>query len=235
MSLACPPVHRAASRARLRLDLEDPDGDGKVRFREVKSRLTNPLCLFNSSGSIEAYARVKIETPFGDAPRPGRPVCALPVPRHPGLVQLDRGGGGWFELPVPVLARTVGTDLYLNVGPQAGLRKFGGDGSEVYQVTDLGDGRVQVTGFGYTQIYGSTTNKIRSINGDFGAGNDELSVSHAVDGANETLIRVVVQADPATTPPAAAPPTTRSSATPATTRSTAAAATTPCSAAPTTT
>ena len=84
-----------------------------------------------------------------------------------------------FPEDPPNLATIVNTDqLRLNVGSNSGSRNVAtSTTAEFYQLTDLGNGRVRVEAFGYTEIYSG----VSTVTASFGSDNDTLILT---DGFN---------------------------------------------------
>src|SRR5262249_11390274 len=106
---------------------------------------------------------------------------------------LDNGDGS-TPVPPPVLAEVNPSDsreLNINVGSRANLRHMGDGGDESVTITDLKDGRVQVTMFDITQTYGSTTKPSTNVRFFPGEGNDKLYVQGPAGQGDSNLVYVV--------------------------------------------
>jgi GDSL-like Lipase/Acylhydrolase family/Abnormal spindle-like microcephaly-assoc'd, ASPM-SPD-2-Hydin/PKD domain len=63
------------------INLHDDDGDGKIRYEDVKRNITRPHCLFDTDGSIQAYARVIVSGgPFSGTKELVNPYQLLAIP-----------------------------------------------------------------------------------------------------------------------------------------------------------
>ncbi len=150
--------------AQLLLDLNDPNGDTKVRLNELEANIQlgnapalGPLWIFDASGqltaALTAYAKA-----FGIR------VSARLGPKV--LVNYD------FPRPEPaniVLARkTSDGELILHIGPEAGARVEGdtSDGDEtIFVEYDHETGKTLVTGFGKTDEFTGVT-RVRAHGGN---------------------------------------------------------------------
>ncbi|MBT8197703.1 MAG: hypothetical protein KJO84_04285, partial [Acidimicrobiia bacterium] len=134
----------------LGLDLNDPNGDGKVRIEEIGLFANNPICLFAVTGTIGWFLAAFLE-------------IDLFFWSKRITFTLFRGSVEVFRLecdpPVPVLATVAGGDLGLNVGPDAAARNvYPGETAEQIRVRQLSETtahgtRVSVTAFGIYQEY----------------------------------------------------------------------------------
>ncbi len=183
----------------LQADLIDPDGDGKVRYDEIKARISNPRCLFETTGLIQAFARLKGQLgPFSGTKDIVKPYVFMEFSSVESWCRQVEQGNGGQPLPQPVLAEINPNDfreLNINVGTRATRRNMGGDDGEIVTINDLGDGRVQVTMFGITQEFGSTTQKITNVRAFPNLGNDKIYVS-GPGGPGDSGLVYVIQGGP---------------------------------------
>ena len=120
----------------LQADLIDPDKDGKVRYDEIKKRITNPRCLFDTTGQIQAFARVKGQLgPFSGTKDIVKPYVLWEFSSIESWCrQMEQGGGGsGMPIPPPVLAEVNPNDFHelnINVGTRANRRNLGGSPDE---------------------------------------------------------------------------------------------------------
>ncbi|UCE72957.1 MAG: DUF4347 domain-containing protein [Methanomassiliicoccales archaeon] len=170
--------------ATVEFNLNDPDGDGKVRIEEIIGNIQNgfkqlgiPLgliCIFDVSGSITArlFAFVKIKFLFFTWEKywyfgPSAPLLefSYSCPRDPILASINEGSG----------------ELRLNMGDYAKDRLYGDttDGNEEFHVDWKSGDTVLVwapglgVGRGDAQEYSGVT----KIIGDGGLGNDVIDLS----------------------------------------------------------
>jgi Ca2+-binding RTX toxin-like protein len=162
------------------LDLRDNPADGKIRFNEFASRLSDPLTIFDASGDLRVGLGVR-----------GKLLGRTVYSRNIAEKVLLSFGTGSSERPVlaeidPSLGDRV---LRLNMGANAGDRRFGNvtDGDETFVVerlgagTDSGTERIRVTAFGFSQEF----DNVRNIYGAGGSGNDVIEVRPEVTSAVE--------------------------------------------------
>jgi Ca2+-binding RTX toxin-like protein len=151
------------------LNLYDADGDGKIRYEDVKNRISRPLCLFNSGGKVQVYARVVVKGgPFEGVKDIVKPYVLLEIPD----VQADCNTPPPAVTPEPATLDTNGT-LHLNMGDLAKDRNY--DPLQIherFELADLGAGKVGVTGLTQYKEYGPVTKVVA----DGKSGNDQISV-----------------------------------------------------------
>jgi Ca2+-binding RTX toxin-like protein len=119
------------------LNLNDPDGNGKLYVEEVLQHLNNPICLFDVTGTLEFILQLFFEINlFITKVKFTQILWQLKPPLKLFEISCDP--------PAPVWARPVGGDLVLNAGPDANLRNvFTSEKNEkfvVRQVTAEGAG-----------------------------------------------------------------------------------------------
>jgi Ca2+-binding RTX toxin-like protein len=170
-------------------NLHDEDGDGKLRYEEVRSRIQDPLCLFDIDGRIAAFLQVTGQLGFLRGTRQiVPPFVLLSYQSGPdgacGLI-----GGGDPNDPDPPegttleLARQQGAGLDLNVGLAADLLDgeyddpdHPADRAEHVTVTDHGNGSVTVTLEGASKRYGDAQHPIAELFANFGIGDDTFEM-----------------------------------------------------------
>ncbi len=188
------------------LDVKDPNRDGRLRLNEIEALLSNGndddfqvdrlLCLFDVSAGFDGEITAKAEAPgvsissgeildllgLGNFATPSVDINRSDIF---GVFGYNNRDCGSFE---PILAGIVEQDgesiLRLHTGPYAADRVFvdtsdgPGEGPANYTVTQLSDGRMEVSAFGYTQTYSpresSTFKKVVGI-GD--VNNDSFDLS----------------------------------------------------------
>ncbi len=130
------------------LNLDDrPEPDGKLRIEEIFNKLSNPICLFEVSGKLEAFLRAFLEINYFI----GSKKWDWELVR---ITLLDFSAA--CEPPRPVLA-ALGADgtLTLNMGPRADQRNIQTqEENEKFIVRPAGGGRYSVEAFGVYQVYG---------------------------------------------------------------------------------
>ena len=152
--------------------------DDKMRFEEIAQRLGQGIeCLFELRGSmdaaIEAYAGLGIKI-FGAK------ITIFEVFIDIFRATVFEFTAGCPPLPPPEPARLVGSELTLNIGPDAGYRQSGAeDEDEVVSVEyDADADQFIVSGFGVIQELDGAS--VSSIAGDGGSGNDEITIGETV-------------------------------------------------------
>ena len=166
--------------ANIALDLEDPNGDGRLKFPEAAEiiRTTgNPLCLFNLSGRFAVEVSVFAEVDLLFWSQKWTKVLAEVV-----LFEFKVSCG---PLKEPTLATPVGTELLLNIGDREEFRGGAGtigdnEPNETFVVTKASDiydpvGKVERAGV-RVSAFGTTTGYI----GDF----TKIVVPDALDGVD---------------------------------------------------
>ncbi|XZE17820.1 SdrD B-like domain-containing protein [Pirellulaceae bacterium SH449] len=163
--------------ARVLLNLNDPDGDGKVRGRELMDNLAlgrhpllGPLWVFDASGQLGVGFRAYVNTPIWDGdidlgeiilldfdiPRPD------PFAGNPTLAHVDADG-----------------TLIVHVGPNAHRREQGdlSDGDDNVLIKLSADQtQIVVAAFGLEQPFSN----VASIFVDAGRGNDRIEIASNV-------------------------------------------------------
>ncbi|MEM1067337.1 MAG: dockerin type I domain-containing protein [Planctomycetota bacterium] len=150
-------------------NLNDTDGDGKVRINEFVENL--PLCAFDLSGSLSAGLRVKAQ------------VLGAPFSKNIATVKLLEFGHSCTPAQALQLGEIDADGVYhLFVGDSADQREVG-EGIVDEFVTfaptldSNGNAAIEVSGFGVTEIIRDVT----AINADAGDGNDSLVVLGNID------------------------------------------------------
>ncbi|WP_413172043.1 DUF4347 domain-containing protein [Anabaena azotica] len=174
---------RGGIRAGVFADWNDPNGDGKLYFDELIDNAQRGLeCIFDLEGSLkaflEAYVKIGFDTPFGF-------VTLFKKSFSLASVTLLDFSHSCPPLPPPVLGHVDGSGkLTLYTGSNAGKRQpgYSTDGDETLQVRQLEPGKIEVKGFGETQVYTGVT----SIFWDGGKGNDVITIDASVT-VNTTL------------------------------------------------
>jgi hypothetical protein len=179
-------------RAAIAFNLNDPDGDGKVRGNELAANLSlGPQFLFDISGRVDfvlkarAYVAAWIEvnyilgkhrkswTVFNQSYEQVIPILGYDMPR-PDVT--------------PVLGELSNGTLHVNVGARAGQRRHGdtADGDETIQIlAGSTPDSVVIAGFGVRQTFTG----VRAVLADMGRGNDSVQVG---DGLLIESIEILV-------------------------------------------
>ncbi len=147
--------------------------DGKLYVDELLAAPNfpnNPFAIFDVSGRLSAGFRAYIYS---------GPIYWVNW-NSPRFTLVTFGGkqGATAGEPDPGLASFLGTSLYLHTGQNAGLRLTSNttDGAEAYEVNQISDGRIIVSGFGKDWIYTGATD----IRGDGGTADDDLILDDSV-------------------------------------------------------
>jgi Ca2+-binding RTX toxin-like protein len=165
-----------------KINLEDPTpGDNKVRANEVVAGLSDG-CLFDLSGKVTAGVNAYITVGWG----PFSHTFNYDGPSTE-LVNFDGTscGAGGHGSDQPVLARRVGADLALNIGPDAPLRMRGDntDTGEFFKIEHVsgaaGGETVRVLAFSLAP-QGYTLGPAGVIRGNGGALDDTLALAPEV-------------------------------------------------------
>src|SRR5262249_13003722 len=155
--------------AELSAKLNDPDKDGKLRFKEIRELIdVSPICLIELEGKLTARLMVFFRILFGPRVR---------INLVPPITLVD------FTVRCPqpeaVLASLSGDGtLTLHRGPLARnrIRRNTTDGDEVFAIVHTGGAagseEVEVSAFGVTQRFRG----VRRIVGDSGQGNDTITL-----------------------------------------------------------
>jgi Ca2+-binding RTX toxin-like protein len=164
---------------------DGPEVDGVLRINEIRSKISNPFCLFDVQGRLEAFLEVYAEVGIC-------PFCAEKTWELARIVLLDFSEGFCPEAP-PDLVDKSGDALVLNVGPLLGARGVGWDDEEEnFVVRDLGPAggglrKFSVTAFGFTQDSddptGGTPLTGSSVEFNSGDGNDVFLFQGVKTGA----------------------------------------------------
>lgn len=168
--------------ATLGADLNDEDGDGKLRGADIVDLLNRGglFCLFEFEGKVDGY--LELEGRVGVCP-----VCSEGS-YEIGRVTLwkDTFGGDCEDLlnGDPVLASQVGSTLYLNMGSRAGDRLYFNvvDGDESFLVSSGSGGGVVVEALGFTSAEFTGVTKIIA---DGGEGDDIIKLEDGLSVAVE--------------------------------------------------
>lgn len=151
------------------LNLDDrPEPDGKLRLNEIANKLSNPICLFEVSGKLEAYFAAFVKIKFLFVKKEYRFELAR-------VKLLDFSAA--CDPPPPKLAKITDDDeLVLLMGSLANRQQRGiaiNETNEKFTVRMLEDGRVSVSAFGVYQTFCCNFSRI-TANGD--NGNDFISL-----------------------------------------------------------
>lgn len=175
-------------RMTIALNLDDrPEPDGKLRIEEIFNKMSNPICLFDVSGKLEAYLKAFVEINyFVGSKKWDWTILEITLLEFSGAC----------EPPKPVLASQSGGTLTLNMGSETrrNARKVNtGATDEKFVVRPVGGGRYSVEAFGVYQVYGPNAPfegaSVNRVVADGEGGNDTVLLEQ---GTNET------NADPAT-------------------------------------
>ena len=170
------------------LDLDDrPEEDGRLRIEEIVNRLSNPWCLFQVKGNLDAWFSAYVKLDFFLFSKE----WTWEVAR---TTLLDFSAE--CDPPKPVLARfdTTKVDgknvpaLILHIGTQASRRNINRTlEDEKITVRQLkADGTLfSVSGFGIQQFYTTTVGAL--IGPNAAGGDDEISLLGGVDDSTRTL------------------------------------------------
>ncbi|MDQ1438616.1 MAG: hypothetical protein QOK43_2245 [Acidimicrobiaceae bacterium] len=168
-------------RLTVNLNLNDsPNPDGKLHIEEIFNKLNNPICLFDVSGSLDAFLRAFVEIDlffysdrfefelvnitlldFSSSCQPPQPVLAVLNPTN-GQLTLNMGSDGRRH------DRQISVDEI----------------NEKFTVRKLGPGRVSVSAFGAYQEFGDSAHPVTSVYGDGDTGDDVVSL---LPGASNTV------------------------------------------------
>ena len=162
--------------ATINFNLNDPDGDTKVRFSEMSSNLVansfNPLAVFDVSGMIEFFMRAFLE-------------INLFIFKFSAEFEFLRLTLFEFDIPFNrpgVLASQSGDTLTLNIGPNASARLQGdiSDGNETIHAESDGSGNVVVWSDQFNvDKFSASTNPFTGVSKIVvigGAGNDTIDL-----------------------------------------------------------
>ena len=154
-------------RGNLELELNDPNGDGRVRFQELFDNFSyNPLAIFDASVQVALAASIGVELgwdPFSTS------FTIYETPEFE-LFSVDIPGGAPPQ-PYYASAPDDATVLLLNVGPRAEERNIDpNDGAESMTLRMDGDA-VVIEGPG---AQSEQFNGIQQIKGDSGDGDDVI-------------------------------------------------------------
>lgn len=186
---------RGGVRGYAQANLRDPDGDGKLRYEEIRDVIADPLCLFDLDGRVEAFLEVSGRIGFLRGTRQIVPPYALLEFANGTEGGCGIIGGGDPEDPTPggtelELARQRGAGLDLNVGLAADLLDGElenpddpADRAEHVTVIDHGDGSVTVVLGAARKSYGSPSTPISELFANFGVGDDTFEMVRDPDPA----------------------------------------------------
>lgn len=162
------------------LNLNDPDGDGRVRADELLRNASLGLInVFDVAGSVSAELFV--------TGRASVRVFGFDIGKSfekrfpfPDLIEFERIAAPQAEPGTPVLGAISGGTLQLNIGTRAAqrLKHNIADGDETFSVKPVVDsaGSVIVAAFGFEQRFDGVTR----IEANGGAGNDRITVDSGV-------------------------------------------------------
>ena len=176
---------------RLTVDLnlnDSPTPDGKLRIDEIWQHLQNPICMFDVSGSLDAFLAVWVRVGFWIFDRTFRLEIV-----NVRLLDFSFSCDPQQTSPLQAnLADVEGGVLWLNMGVRAGLRHIQDtEKNEKFVVRQLTSGppyRFSITAFGAYEE--ETANSVAANAGD---GDDEISLEASTD-ANNTIIPFTAQA-----------------------------------------
>ncbi|WP_428938046.1 hypothetical protein [Fontivita pretiosa] len=160
-------------RGTLNLNLDDPNDDGKVRFKELSDNFDQGvLCIFDVDGSLSAGLRIRASVgvwPFKKSFNYDSPRIELLSFEHECKDDATAAD--------PILATDIGGGvLRLNMGPHAAARMTVNtlDGNEQFVVEPDPDnpGSVLVKAFGFAQSFAGIT----KIQADGGNGDDSIFI-----------------------------------------------------------
>lgn len=150
-------------RLTVNLNLNDsPVADGKLRADEVISKLSNPICLFDVSGALDAFLRAYVEVDlFFYSEKFSITIVEV------RLLDFE----GKCQPPTPKLAEVEGGNLVLNIGDRASRRNIAVDEVNEEMVVRQINPNAQVfsvAGFGIVQEFAGVSGQIiaNAANGD---------------------------------------------------------------------
>jgi len=183
------------------LNLDDrPEPDGKLRLDEVVNRISNPICLFEVSGRLEAFLGAWVRVGFEWFSKSWRFEIL-------NITLLDFSAACAPPAPAPATRNSVNGNLEVNIGPESRRkrRNFNVDEEEeevvVRQISLDGTSfSVLLMGFvddyhnitGVIDIQGSTENDVISLE----AGTIKATESACENGGGEILRLCSVSEDP---------------------------------------
>ena len=168
-------------RASIGLNLNDLNGDGRVHLDEARFNLNRGFhCLFDAEGSLDVTLAAGVRVGLGPFSKTFRKDFSHTI--------FDFGiSCSQLDPTEPILAtQEADGTLQLNVGPRAANRVNGdlSDGDDDWVIRPAeggGSSRVLIEAFGLSQEY----NGVTRIAGDFGAGNDVLTINAGVEAPFE--------------------------------------------------
>ena len=166
------------------LNLDDrPEPDGKLRIEEIFNKLSNPICLFEVHGKLEAFLKAFLEINyFVGSEKWDWTILEITLLEFSGAC----------EPPKPQLASQSGGTLTLNMGPQSlrdARRIATTTVDEKFIVRPVGNGRYSVEAFGVHQVYGPNApfggpDSITRVVADGDSGNDTILMQPGTDETN---------------------------------------------------
>jgi Ca2+-binding RTX toxin-like protein len=176
---------------RLTVDLnlnDSPTPDGKLRIDEIRKHLQNPICMFDMSGSLDAFLAIWARVGFQLFERTFRLEIV-----NVRLLDFSFSCDPQQTVPLPAnLADVVDGVLWLNMGVRASLRHIqDAEKNEkfvVRQLTSAPPYRFSIIAFGAYEE--ETANSVAANAGD---GDDEISLEASTD-ANNNIIPFTAQA-----------------------------------------
>jgi Ca2+-binding RTX toxin-like protein len=161
------------------LNLNDPNDDGKLRIEEIVDKLDNPICLFDVSGSLDAFLSAYVRIGFAFFSKTFRfEIVSVRL--------LDFSAA--CDPPTPQLGSVTGGTLTLLMGPHHAGRHIQLDvTAEKFVVRQLtpnvsesNPGSFSVTAFGLNFEY----HNISRIFADGGSDDDQIAMEPGAGGTN---------------------------------------------------
>ena len=160
--------------ATINLNLNDPNGDGKVRIHEIVENFSHgPQCLFDAQGSLDAVLSAFLKVGFSIFSKTKRIELG-----SANILNFNHSCGDSPD-DVPVLASLENNTLTLHMGPRAQDREKVNteDGNEEFKVlVGAQANEVIVEAFGFRQTYSG----VSRIVADAGAGDDTVTIQKGV-------------------------------------------------------
>ncbi|MCI0776534.1 MAG: hypothetical protein J4N95_00005 [Chloroflexi bacterium] len=162
---------------------DGPEIDGKLRIEEIFDKLANPICLFDVSGSVDAFLAIYFKLDLLFVSKTWRYIIAE-------VELLNFASSCSPANPEP--ATKIGTDLHINIGARAGDRKINvGEVNETVLVRQIqrNIAGIPLSGFSVTMfgVYKEYFGVNRVI-ADGGCGNDVLNFEAGTTADLETVL-----------------------------------------------
>jgi Ca2+-binding RTX toxin-like protein len=176
----------------IRIDLQDPNSDGKLKFEEIASiirRTGNPLCIFKFAADLSVFVRVFAEVDLLFWSQRWTQTLAE-VTLFSVNLACDIN-----KVVEPVLATDIDPDgtgpedhaLRLNIGPHKDARGADSLGitetKEKFTVTQEQDGSLTVVGLGTLKNFAAPSGGWDRVIADGGSDTDEITMLDGVKGA----------------------------------------------------